>query len=109
MNRIIRCFFETDMRMSHPGLTDIARKHKVDIDQVGDGEHLIFINSAQNKMKMLSKNNVLSYLRLPGNRRVSLEAIAEIPRVYGAPGEINYERALKNTLIEMLSKKKKRK
>lgn len=99
--KLVRVFFDTDMRNQHDGLLKIAKKEGVDAASIAPGEHILFINTKMNRMKMLSSGGVLSYWRGRQGERVNLEAIQYIPDAFSA-GKINYTKALKNLMLGKL-------
>ena len=103
--RITHVFLDTDLRCQHNGLAKLAIKQKIDASKLMPGQHLIFINGALNKMKMYSPGNVVSYLRLDRGR-IDLETLAKIPQAYGHDIAVKYNKALKDTLLKRLAKKR---
>lgn len=90
--KICKLFFDTHMGLGHQGLAILARKGKVDLDMLDEGDLLMFLNRAGDKMKMLgSRGRVLAYLRMPKGR-IMKEALQYIPRTFGHDG-FNYDKA----------------
>ena len=98
---LTHCFLNTDLRCQHDGLTLIAKKRRVDVMELPTGEHVIFINTNQNKMKMFSPGGVLSYLRLKTGK-IDLNTLAKIPQSFGEGIEVAYSRSLRKVLREKL-------
>lgn len=84
-NNIIRVFQNTDMRKQHDGLTELAKSKKVNLKNLGAGEHVVFLNNKLNRIKLFSANGVLSYYRAPSGR-VNLKMIEMIPACFNAGG-----------------------
>ena len=97
MNKIKRCFLNVNMAMQHDGLTALAKEHKVSLPNLDDGEHVVFINRAKNRLKLYSKGNVIHYLRLEGNRTIDLNTVQIIPDCLKGQ-KIDYDMAIKKTL-----------
>lgn len=97
MAKIIRYFPDTNISNSHKGLSSIAEKVGIDTTQLGAGEYLIFVNRAQNAVKMFAQGNVLAYLRVKG--KLDLRTIAKLPTYFDG-GEIRYQTALREVLEE---------
>lgn len=97
---ILRCFVNADLRNGHQGLAAMAKKDRISVDQLEAGQYLVFINTAKNKMKVYTANNIVAYLRL--NRgRIDLATISKIPQSFQG-GDIHYDDALKSRLLETL-------
>jgi len=99
-NRITHCFLDTDFRNQHAGLTLIAKKSHIQVSQLKPGQHLMFINSAQNKMKLFSANNIVSYLKLDRGR-IDLAAIQHFSSCFSSNLEMTYATALKKRLQDV--------
>lgn len=109
MSKLLHVFFDTDFRCRHAGLAARAKKEsKFDIDDLGPGDMLVFINAARDRVMVLAgldeddSHGVLGYYRSP-HGRIDLEAIQYIPDAF-AGGNLRFESALKKSLIERLSK-----
>ena len=99
-NRITHVFKSADLRCGHVGLTAIAKKKA----NPKPGEHVVFINNAEDKMKVLSSNGVLSYIKSPSGK-LALETINHIPAAFKATGGFNYSDALKKVITKKLEGK----
>lgn len=100
--RIKKLFLDIHMGLGHDGLAAIARKGHIKIDELSDSDLVMFINKANDKMKVLGGGGrVVGYLRMPDRARISLEALAYIPHTFGAEG-FNYDAALKMSLEKKL-------
>lgn len=109
-NRIIHVFFDTDMRCGHIGLAEKAKKEgNIEVNDLETGHLLCFINAKQDRIMILTGTDeeksygVLAYYRSPRGR-IDLDSIRFIPEAFNAGG-INYDRALKKSLIERLGKR----
>ena len=101
-NRVVRIFLDVDFRNQHTGLSLVASKHKVDVDALKDGEHLIFVNSKRNKIKMYSSRGVLSYLRLKKGV-IDLNTLVEIPKCFSHNLSVSYDKALTKVIKNKLN------
>lgn len=99
--RILQCFVNADLRLGHPGLSALARKYKIDVNQLGAGELVVFINPRRTKMKIFAANQVLAYIR-PASGHVDLNTVRYFPAVFNAKGKIDYDEALKISVTEAL-------
>lgn len=99
MNRLLRVFFDTDLRCGHLGLTKIARDNKVYFEKLSPGEFTLFINRSQTSFKLFASTNVLAYYK--GTRRIDMDVIKHVPTVFNG-SEINYDAALKKMLENKL-------
>ena len=93
------------MRNQHDGLTRLAFKHKVRLDNLGAGEHVLFLNTRLDKIKMYSANGVLSYYRAPGGNKLNLNMVSFIPQCFGGSG-MNWQKAERLAVESMLAKLK---
>ncbi len=104
MNKIIQVFLNADLRCSHLGLYELAKKSKIDVHKLEEGEFVLFVNSGKNRLKMYAPNNVIAYLSLPTGK-IDMRTIALIPKSFSASGKIEYNKALKTVLErEMIAK-----
>lgn len=101
MQKLVRCFLNTDMRCQHDGLAEVANNEKVDVHNLKKGEHIVFINTKRNRVKMISPGGVLSYLRL-AKGQVDLETLKLIPEAF-TDGDL--ELAYSNSLKKLIKKK----
>jgi len=102
-SRIVLYIDNVNMGLGHPGLTELAKKWKVNVEKLGPHEMLLFINRAKDKLKVMgSEGKVLAYLRMPRGQRLRLEAIQYIPQVFSATGKIDYDAACKESLVRSL-------
>lgn len=101
-SKLLMIFDNVNMGRSHDGLTEIAKRWKVDPHQLQAGELLLFINRARDKIKVFAPNNVIAYYRAPKGTRVDMQALQYIPRAFTKSGKIDYDEALKKVLQEKL-------
>lgn len=94
-NKIIHVFTNADLRCGHDGLRRLA-KSKANLKK---GEHAVFINSARDKMKILSHGDLLSYKRSVRGK-LDLETVRHIPDAFGVQGGFSYRKALEKVLKE---------
>ena len=106
MNTVIRCFLDVDMRCQHFGLSKHAKKHKVDIDKLKPGQHVMFTNRAMNRVKIYSAGGVLSYLA--SKDRLDMAAVGQIPACFGADIQVKYASAIKRIFLAREIKKGRR-
>jgi len=106
-NRVIRIFKDTNMQNQHDGLAKIAMKNKVRVDQLGQGEHVVFINKACNYIKMYSANGVLTSKKEKGT--INMHSIEMIPLCFDPDGKLNWDKADRLALEKQLAKYDKRK
>lgn len=99
MVKLIRVFLDVDMRNQHDGLARLADNQGYNLSKLNLGEHVIFLNSKLNKLKMYSYGGVLSYLRLPKGR-IDLNSIRSIPNAFtaGETVDVAYTDALRKSL-----------
>ena len=107
MSQVIKCFLGSDLRMGHDGLRAVALKDKVKVDELGAGEFVIFINSAQDKVKVYAPNATLAYYRCRKGESLDMRVIGNIPKAFGAKGRIDFEELVRETLLEVLARKRR--
>jgi hypothetical protein len=95
--KVIQCFFDADMRNGHLGLAAIAKKDKIDVEQIEPGQYVVFLNSAKNRLKLYAANGIVAYYYKPG-MKIDLHVISEIPRAFLGSGRLDYDAALRKTL-----------
>lgn len=106
MNKIIRVFLDTDMRCQHPGLVLIAAKEGIKLDALEQNEHALFLNKFKNKVKIYSHNKVLSYMR-HDKGKLDLMALQEIPKTFATKGHLDFDAAIKKSLLTRIERKNK--
>lgn len=105
--KIIQIFQDVDMRQSFDGLYFVAKKEKVDIKTLGVGEYVVFFNTAKTYLKLAAANNVIAARRMERGRFYDLGAIVGVVRAFHNTGEMRYEVALKDRLVDLLARKKR--
>jgi len=108
MNKILRVFFNTDLRGQHDGLVKLASKSNVNLKRLDQGEHVAFINRKRNKLKLFSKStnqNVVTYLRLDNDQRLDLNCLSELIRIFNPGGHLDYKGVLKKRIEKKLASK----
>ena len=102
----------THMGLGHEGLSDIIREHKKKNHLFAkvmkqEGGLILFLNNSMTAAKLYSEDGaVLGYLRMPGGRRLTAEAIDQIPRTFG--GSVGYSSAVVSALKQFLVVESKR-
>lgn len=95
MNKIYRCFFDTDLRNGHDGLTSLAVRNKINLNLLDHGEFVVFINRRRNALKLFAANNVIAHYRQ--SHAIDLDTIRLLPTVFNGT-DIKYDAALEKTL-----------
>lgn len=88
---IIEVIYDSDLRRSHLGLTKLARKHGINIDRLKEGRFVMFLNSKQNRLKLLTCNGVLVYLK--SEHEITKEQIERIPTLFYGP-KFDFKKAI---------------
>jgi hypothetical protein len=113
--RVLHIFWNTDMRCRHEGLRTHVQKDKGFRKRkltMKPGDILIFFNSKMDRLMGLSVLNeedsygLLTYYRSP-HGRVDPACLKFLPEAFNGSG-FDIEAALKKSLIERLSKKRRR-
>ncbi len=104
--RIVLLVDNVHMGLSHDGLARLAVSFKADASKLGEGELLMFLNRAKDKLKILGAGGrVVGYLKMEKGRRIALDAIRFLPETFGANG-FSYDSALSKALAEKLFRSK---
>ncbi len=112
---IRQVFLNVNMGNRFDGLSEIAKKAGIVLNQLQTWDYLIFVNAARDKVAMLVgpqeganvNRQTMAYVRLPAGRRLNLMAIREIPRVFDGKA-LNYDAALEKAIDSSLAKQGKR-
>jgi hypothetical protein len=104
---IIRCFLDSDLRSSHDGLADQAKKSGIKVEDLKQGEYVVFVNSKKDRVKVYAAYHVLAYIKLPAGTSMDLNVIRAIPKAFTASGRLDYNKALRETVEEKLVKERK--
>ncbi len=100
--RLLRVVDNVHMGLGHEGLIKLARRLSVPTE-LGQGELLMFLNRAKDKLKILgSEGRVVAYLKMPRGERIRLEALQYIPRTFSVTGRIDYNDALRQSLLNIM-------
>ncbi len=93
------------MGLGHAGLAELAKKLKVDPASLEPGQLLLFINNAQDKVKIMGgRGTVIGYYKHPRGR-INLEALQYVPASFGG-GEIKFDTALRRAVTGQLARKR---
>jgi hypothetical protein len=100
MAKLMHIFFEVDMRGAHWALKDYAKRRRVSVDDLRDGECVIFINKAWNRLKMFCGGGGEALFHLNTYpRRIEPDTIRRLPHYLNA-GELDYTAALRASIRE---------
>jgi hypothetical protein len=108
-SRVLHILENTDMRARHEGLRDFAKKNKVDISKMNEGDIVVFLNAKKDRLMCLvvlpeeETFGFLGYYRSP-HGRVPPEALEFIPRAFGGSG-FNMNASIRAGLTKLLAKK----
>lgn len=98
MNRILRVFLDTDLICNHTGLSKIASKKSINLDGLKSTEHVLFVNSKKNRVKIYSHEGVLIYLVLKDGEQLDMRTLSLIPQAFSKSGRFDYTKALKKII-----------
>lgn len=108
MSRIVAAVSNVSMSLGHDGLVSICKQLKINPDTMKDGDLVLFVNRARNRLKLLGPQGiVLGYLKMPNEQRLPLEAVQYIPRTFTANGRVNLGAAVEAYLVDRLKKRAK--
>jgi hypothetical protein len=99
--RIVQLILNADMRFRHNGLSDLAKKAGVEVENLSEGHFVVFINAKRNYLALYGARNLLACLKL--NRgHIDMEIIQTIPKIFMSKGRIDYDHALQILLEKKL-------
>lgn len=102
---IMQIFWDVDFRCQHIGLGKILEEHGIDPKNMKPGDYVVFINTRQDRLRVLSgtpdkSRGVLSYYISPRGR-IEKRSLQYIPQAFGARG-FEYSKALEKALATNL-------
>lgn len=93
-NRLMRVFFNADLRCSHKGLFEAAQESGFDVRRLKVGEFVCFVNKKKTGVKMFaSGDRMLGYFKMPSHRQINVKVLRILPRFFNG-GELRYQAAL---------------
>lgn len=109
MSNVLHIFWDVDLRCSHAGLEAHSKRYrkqtKINIEALLPGEYVLFFNRSMSKVKLYAAHRVVAYTRSPKEGRLDPEVISRVAQAFGGDGEIDYEKHLKDVLVERLRKR----
>ena len=94
---IIDVIHDSDLRCGHEGLAIFAKKHGIRIDRLKEGRFVGFMNGRKDRLKMLTCNGVLVYLK--SEHEITKEQIERIPTLFYGP-KFDFKKAFELGLRE---------
>ena len=108
--QVLQCFLDANLACMLPGFLKVLDKHGIDIEKLGKGNLIPFINRKKNYIKVVAcngtRNPVVGAYRLPQGRIYDLRILGEIPSAFRADGNIDFDSALKAVLDKHFAKKR---
>lgn len=80
--RILQIFLDSDFRMAHDGLTEVAKKNGVDVAKLEPGNYVVFVNHALNRVKLFAAGDTIAYKRLRTGQKLDVRVLQYIPEVF---------------------------
>lgn len=105
--RLLRVFFDTFMGYQHDGLYAIAKRQGIDLDDLREGECVVFVNRRFNRVKVYGPNNTFAYSRVYDGE-LDATAIQHIPNTFNGT-RINLDQATRQAITERFERKNKQK
>lgn len=100
MARLMHIVFDTHMGNGHAGLAALAGK-KINVENLGKGECVVFINRAQTALKMFASGGQLLLHYKSRHGAIDADVIRHLPNHVDG-GTLNYGAALKASLKKRL-------
>jgi len=92
-NKVVHLFVNVSMAYGHKGLSEVARKEKVNVSQLRVGEFALFANKRLTALKLYAANNTVIHYKAPTNRPIDIRTLRYIPHFMSGT-DIGYDRAL---------------
>ncbi len=105
-NRLLHFIPDTDLRCSHEGLKLVAKKKKINLDDMRIGDCVIFANRSLNKIKMFASGTKCMVFYSNDGRKIATDTIQFLP-AFLSGGELNYRGALKTAIDQHFKRKGK--
>ena len=106
MAKLLHCFFGVDMRSGHEGLKQLLGKKKVALGSIKQGDCIIFMNTAQNRLKMFASGTECLLYVNNGNRRIDPATIPNLPQ-YVNGDRLDYGAALRDAIKKHMARRKR--
>ncbi len=95
MKRYHALFENVSMGKGQVGLAKLARSHKIDVEKLGDGAWLFFLNAKCDKLKILAPGGeTLVYHRNKTGRKLTRELIESLPELLGNKQPVTWSAAI---------------
>lgn len=106
--KTVNVFVGVDMRGQHGGLSKLAKSKGIDLRNLGVGEAVVFISRDRMRIKTVSYNGVLAYIKAADPKRpFDLSSINEFAKAFRPNGTMDYDKALKARLTKTLKLNRK--
>lgn len=103
MNKILRYFPDSDLRGQHLSLSIQASRAGLNVNSLGAGDFLVFVNRKRDKVKLFASGNVVAYLKMPDGKKLDPRVIQYLPRHFNG-SKINYDAAMTDVLKKQFPK-----
>lgn len=105
--RIVQVFQDCDLRCSHMGLSEIAKKAKIDLGKLAPGEYVVFFNTSRTHVKIAAAFGTLAHRRSEHGRFFDASCIVSVVRAFHNTGRLDYDEAIKDRLLSLLGRRAK--
>lgn len=97
--------YRADLRNSHVGLAEIAKKDGIDVTNLAPRQYLMFVNHDLTQAKLFASHNTIAHMK--SKTRLEVRALAGIPRAFGGHSITsgNLEGAYKKALETLINTK----
>ncbi len=103
MSKCIALVENVNIGMGQIGLIKLAKKLKLDPDKLPENTWIVFLNSKANKMKFLAPGGeTILYYRTHNERRISKEAIAALPSLFGSSQSFAWSKTIDDAYTRLL-------
>lgn len=105
--RLLRVFFDVDLRCSHHGLKDFAKQKSFDVSKIKQGDMVVFLNRRMTMLKAFASGDEAIF-HLAKEKRIEPETIKHLPRYFDGNIELTYKRALATAIDEHMKRRRRR-
>jgi hypothetical protein len=100
--QIVQVVLNSDLRSGHLGLTKAAKGLGISTEKLEPGQYVVFVNTAQNRVKLYTSNQIIAYWKVEKGRRVDLNTLRLIPYAFRSKGSLQYDGLLRETLNQKM-------
>lgn len=103
-NQVIRVVFDVNMNNGHFGLKEIAKKLKVNFEEMEVGDLICFLNTAKTIVKIVAAGGTtIAHFKHPLGHAIDMRTLSLIPKFFNGK-ELQYDKAIEEILGKELNR-----